>query len=86
MKFYAVVNYYLVSLTFKFHADPCINKCAQVVSPRVHVTSQVRAFATRARAFMPRTLQKVFGRGSVGVSGSTVSLVFWFGPKLWFWT
>ena len=39
---------------------------------------------------MPRTLQKVFGRwvngGWVGGGWSTVSLVFCFGPKLWFWT
>ena len=25
MKFYMVVNYYLVSLGFKFYEDPCIN-------------------------------------------------------------
>ena len=35
-----------------------------------------------------RTLQKVFGRRVVGSGGggSTVSLAFYFGPKLWFWT
>ena len=34
MKFYVVVNYYLMSLSFKFHDDPCINACAQVINMR----------------------------------------------------
>ena len=38
---------------------------------------------------MPRTLRKVFGRWWVGGWWwwwLTVNLVFYFGPKLWFWT
>ena len=34
MKFYMVVNYYLVNLCFKFHEGPCINVRAQVVNAR----------------------------------------------------
>ena len=34
MKFYVVVNYYLVSLSLKFHDDPCINAPARVVNAR----------------------------------------------------
>ena len=35
----------------------------------------------------PRSLQKFLVGGRVMVlGGSTVSLVFSFGPKLWFWT
>ena len=34
MKFYEVVNYYLVSLSFKFYEDPCINARAIVVNAR----------------------------------------------------
>ena len=35
MKFYVVVNFYLVSLSFKFHEDPCINTLPQVVNTRI---------------------------------------------------
>ena len=52
MKFYVVVNYYLVSLGFKFYEDPCINEHVRVVNARAHVLSRLRAFTTRARAFM----------------------------------
>ena len=52
MKFYVVVNYYLVSLSFKFHKDSCINVHAPVVNARARVLSRVCAFTTRARAFM----------------------------------
>ena len=55
MKFNVVVNYCLVSLSFKFHAHSCINKRAQVVNARVHVISQVRLLTTRACAFMHRS-------------------------------
>ena len=51
MKFYVVVNYYLVSLSLKFYEDPCINAYIQVVNARAHVLSRVHAFTTRARAF-----------------------------------
>ena len=49
--FYVVVNYYLVSLSFKFFKDICINAHAGVVNVSAHVLSRVRAFTTRARAF-----------------------------------
>ena len=52
MKFYVVVNYYLVISSLKFHEDLCINTCTPVVNARAHVLSRVRAFTTRARAFM----------------------------------
>ena len=54
MKFYVVVNYYLVSLSLKFHDDPCINAPARVVNVRAHDLLQVRAFTTCARPFMHR--------------------------------
>ena len=51
MKFYVVVNYYLGSLSFKFHEDSCINARARDVNARAHVLSRVRTFKTCARAF-----------------------------------
>ena len=51
IKFYVVVNYYLVSLCFKFREDPCISARARVVNARAHVLSRVRACTTFARAF-----------------------------------
>ena len=56
MKFYMVVNYYLVNLSFKFHDDLRINASARVVNARVHVLLQVCAFMTRARAFVHGSL------------------------------
>ena len=32
MKFYVVVNYYLGSLSFKFHEDSCINARARLIA------------------------------------------------------
>ena len=52
MKFYVVVNYYHVSLSFKFHEDPGKNERARVVNARAHVLLRVCAFTTRARAFL----------------------------------
>ena len=52
MKFYVVVNYYLVSLSFKFHKNPCTNARAQVVNARTRDKTCARAFTARARAFM----------------------------------
>ena len=46
MKFCVVVNYYLVSLSLKFHEDPCINVCTPVVNACAHVSSRVRVFTT----------------------------------------
>ena len=55
MKFYVVINYYLVSLSFKFYEDPCINAQIRVVNARVHVLLRVRAFTTGVRAFVHRS-------------------------------
>ena len=45
MKFYVVVNYYLVSLSIKLYDDPCINV-------RTCDKTCARAFTTRACAYM----------------------------------
>ena len=37
MKFYVVVNYYLGSLSFKFHEDSCIYARARAVNARTKV-------------------------------------------------
>ena len=55
MKFYVVVNFYLVSLSFKFHTDLCIDACTNVGNTRAHVLSRVCAFMTRARTFVLAT-------------------------------
>ena len=52
MKFYVVFKYYLVSLSFKFHEDPCIIVRTRVVNARAHVLSRVRTFTNCVRAFM----------------------------------
>ena len=44
MNFYVVVNYYLLSITVKFHEDLCINAS----TPIAHVLSRLRVFTTRA--------------------------------------
>ena len=54
MKFYMVVNYYLVRLSFKFH--PCINESARVVNARNRDRTCARAFTTRAQAFMRKSI------------------------------
>ena len=41
MKFYVVINYYLVGLYLKFHKDSCINARARVVNARTHVLSRL---------------------------------------------
>ena len=48
MKFHMVVNYYLVSLSFNFHAD----RRARVVKARAHILSRLPTFMTRVRAFI----------------------------------
>ena len=40
MKFYVVVNCYLVSLSFIFHEDSCINARSRVVNVHAHVLSR----------------------------------------------
>ena len=52
MKFYVMVNLYLVSLSIKFHEDPSVNARAQVENVRIRDITCARAFSTRARAFM----------------------------------
>ena len=52
MKFYMVVNYYLVSLCNKFHEDPCKNARARVINARTCDKTCTCAFTTRACAFM----------------------------------
>ena len=52
MKLYVVVNYFLVSLSLKFHEDLCINAHTPVVKARVHVLLRVRVFMPPARAFV----------------------------------
>ena len=56
MKFYVVVNYYLVSLSFKNHKNPCTNARQQVVNARTRDKTCARAFTARARAFMHESL------------------------------
>ena len=56
MKFYMVVNYYLVSLSFKFHKNPCTNARAQVVNARTRVKRAHARFTALARAFMHQSL------------------------------
>ena len=55
MKFNMVVNYYVVSLSFKFYEDPCTNMRAQVINARNRDKTCARALTTRARAFMHRS-------------------------------
>ena len=52
MKFFVVVNNYLVSLSFKFHEDQCTYARARVVNVGTRDKTCARAFTTRGRAFM----------------------------------
>ena len=52
MKFYVVVNFYLVSLSFKFHENPFVNARARGGNARIRDITCAHAFLTRARAFM----------------------------------
>ena len=56
MKFYVVVNYYLVSLSFKFPEDMCINACAVVINARIRDITRSRAFTTRGHVSIHRSL------------------------------
>ena len=51
IKFYVVVNSYLMSLSFKFHGDPSINARTRVVNARIRDITCAHAFSARARAF-----------------------------------
>ena len=55
MKFYVVVNYYLVSLSFKYYEDPCLDARTRVANARTREKSCARAFTTQAHAFMHRS-------------------------------
>ena len=52
MKFYVVVNYYLVSLSFEFHEDLCLNAHARVINSRTRGKTCTYAFTNRAHAFV----------------------------------
>ena len=54
MKLYVGVNYYLVSLRFKFHEDPCANARALVINVRIRDKTRMCSFTTCARAFCAR--------------------------------
>ena len=44
MKFYMVVNYYLVNLSFKFHEDLNSNARARVINARTRDKTRVRVY------------------------------------------
>ena len=50
MKFYVVVNSYLVSLNF--HEDPCTIPCARVINVEPQNQTVVRTFRTGVRSFI----------------------------------
>ena len=52
MKLYMVINYYLMSVSFKFHEDPCTNARARAVNARTRDKTCACAFTTRARTFV----------------------------------
>ena len=45
-KFYVVVNYYLVSLSFQFHEDPNSNARARVVNARTRDKTCARVYSS----------------------------------------
>jgi len=49
MKFYVVVNYYLVSLGFKFYEDPCINEHIRVVNAHARFIASARVYDSCTR-------------------------------------
>ena len=51
MKFYMGVNYYLVSLCFKFQKDSCINARARAVNARERFIASVRVYDLCARIY-----------------------------------
>ena len=46
IKFYMVLKYYLVSLSFKFHDDLCINERVRVVNAHTRDKSSASTFIT----------------------------------------
>ena len=51
-KLYVVVNHYLVTLSFKFHEDPCTNARAQVVNACTRDKMCASAFTTHVRSIV----------------------------------
>ena len=49
MKFYMVVNYYVVSLSFKLYEDPCIFVRARVVKARARFIAIARVYDSCTR-------------------------------------
>ena len=49
IRFYVVVNYYLLSLSFKFHGDPCTNARARVIHARTHDKMCARVYTSCTR-------------------------------------
>ena len=77
MKFYMVVDYYLVNFDLKFHEDPCINARVHVVNTRAHVISRICVFTTRLRgldANISATKARIFMKFYVEVTFYLVSL------------
>ena len=54
-KFYVVVNYYLVSISFKFHKGPCTNAHVQFIKARTRDKTCARLFTIQARTYMHRS-------------------------------
>ena len=52
MKFYMVVNYYLVNLSFNVHEDLNSNARARVINARTRDKMCAHVFTTRDRAFL----------------------------------
>ena len=52
MKFYVVVNYYLMSLSFKFYDDPCIDARIRGENARTRDILCTRMITTRFGVFM----------------------------------
>ena len=55
LKFYFVINYYLVSISCTFHEDPCTNARAQVLNRCTRDKTCAQAFTARSGAIMHRS-------------------------------
>ena len=56
MKFYMVVNYYLVSLSFIFHKNPCTNVRSRVIN----ALSRIKRARTRVYSLCVRIYARIF--------------------------
>ena len=52
MKFYVVINYYLVSIRLKFHEDLCTNARTRVVNAGTRDKMSANMLTARAHTFM----------------------------------